>query len=160
MTFSPPLAQFRSERNLGDGAIEMGERPVRLILLLTTALLAAGTSAAAENWQPVAGEADTYVDLDFVKIDQQSGLIVLRTAIGKKSGATFDEWTERDAIMLSAVDCKSDTYKDLGIDLDGNKGPPEGWRGRPSHPGAKMAVGGASVTACKMRDTLPKVTLP
>ena len=132
---------------------------MRLTLLLGLAMLAA-TPAAAENWQPVAGEPDTYVDMDFVKVDQQTGLVVLRTAMGKPSGATYDEWTERDAITLSAVDCKGDTYKDLGIDLDGNKGPPDGWRSRPSQGGAKFAVGGAGAMACKMRDTLPTVALP
>ena len=132
---------------------------MRLTLLLGLAMLAA-TPAAAENWQPVAGEPDTYVDMDFVKVDQQTGLVVLRTAMGQPSGATFDEWTERDAITLSAVDCKGDTYKDLGIDLDGNKGPPDGWRSRPSQGGAKFAVGGAGAMACKLRDTLPTVALP
>lgn len=132
---------------------------MRLRLVLAIAL-ATATPAAAENWQPVAGEADTYVDLDFVKLDQQTGMIVLRTAIGKKAGATFDEWSERDAIMLSAVDCNADTYKDLGIDLDGNKEPPEGWRSRPSQPGAKLAVGGAAAMACKARDAVKTVSLP
>ena len=132
---------------------------MRLTLLLGLAMLAA-TPAAAENWQPVAGEPDTYVDMDFVKVDQQTGLVVLRTAIGKPSGSGFDQWTERDGITLSAVDCKGDTYKDLGIDLDGNKGPPDGWRSRPSQGGAKFAVGGAGDMACKMRDTAPTVALP
>ena len=132
---------------------------MRLTLLLGLAMLAA-TPAAAENWQPVAGEPDTYVDMDFVKVDQQTGLVILRTAMGKPSGATYDEWTERDAITISAVDCGGDTYKDLGIDLDGDKGPPEGWRSRPSRSGAKFAVGGAGAMACKMRDTAPTVALP
>lgn len=132
---------------------------MRLKLLLCLAILAA-TPAAAENWKPVEGEPGTYVDMDFVKVDQQTGLVVLRTAMGKPSGATYDEWTERDAITLSAVDCKGDTYKDLGIDLDGDKAPPEGWRSRPSQSGAKFAVGGAGAMACKMRDTAPTVALP
>ena len=112
---------------------------MRLKLLLCLVMLSA-TPAAAENWKPVPGEAGTYVDMDFVKVDQQTGLVVLRTAMGKPSGATYDEWTERDAITISAVDCKGDLYKDLGIDLDGDKGPPEGWRSRPSRSGAKFAV--------------------
>ena len=132
---------------------------MRLKLLLCLAMLVA-TPAAAENWKPVPGEAGTYVDMDFVKVDQQTGLVVLRTAMGKPSGATYDEWTERDAITISAVNCKDDTYKDLGIDLDGDKGPPEGWRSRPSRSGAKFAVGGAGAMACKMRDTAPTVALP
>ena len=126
---------------------------MRLTLLLGLAMLAA-TPAAAENWQPVAGEPDTYVDMDFVKVDQQTGLVVLRTAIGKPSGSGFDQWTERDGITLSAVDCKGDTYKDLGIDLDGNKGPPDGWRSRPSQGGAKFAVGGGAAAVCKVKDSL------
>ena len=132
---------------------------MRLKLLLCLAMLVA-TPAAAENWKPVPGEPDTYVDMDFVKVDQQTGLVVLRTAMGKPSGATYDEWTERDAITISAVNFKDDTYKDLGIDLDGDKGPPEGWRSRPSRTGAKFAVGGAGAMACKLRDTLPTVALP
>lgn len=126
---------------------------MRLVLLLGLALLTA-SPAAAENWQPVAGEPDTYVDMDFAKLDPQTGLIVMRTAIGKKAGATFDEWTERDAVTLSAVDCKADGYKDLGIDLDGNKGPPDGWRSRPTQSGAKFAVGGGAAAVCKVKDTL------
>lgn len=132
---------------------------MRLKLLLCAAMLAA-TPAAAENWQPVPGETDTYVDLDFVKVDEQTGLVVLRTATGKKAGVTYDEWTERDAIVLSAIDCKGDTYKDLGIDLDGNKGPPDGWRSRPTQSGAKFAVGGAGALVCKMKGTLQTVALP
>ena len=132
---------------------------MRPTLLLGLALLAA-SPAAAENWQPVAGEADTYVDMDFAKVDPQTGLVVLRTAIGQKAGATFDEWTERDAITLSAVDCASDSYKDLGIDLDGTKGPPDGWRSRPNQTGAKFAVGGAATMVCGAKDTLPKLALP
>ena len=132
---------------------------MRLKLLLCLAMLVA-TPAAAENWKPVPGESDTYVDLDFVKVDQQTGLVVLRTAMGKPSGATYDEWTERDAITISAVDCKGDLYKDLGIDLDGDKGPPEGWRSRPSRTGAADGELGAGDMACKMRDTAPTVALP
>ena len=132
---------------------------MRLMLLLGLALIAA-TPAAAENWQPVAGEQDTYVDMDFAKVDPQTGLVVLRTAIGKKSGASFDEWSERDAITLSAVDCNGDTYKDLGIDLDGNKGPPDGWRSRPNQSGAKFAVGAAAAMVCKAKNTLASLALP
>lgn len=132
---------------------------MRLMLLMSLAL-AAASPAAAENWRPVDGEPDTYVDMDFAKVDPQTGLVVLRTAIGKASGATFDEWTERDAITLSAVDCKGDGYKDLGIDLDGTKGPPDGWRSRPTQSGAKFAVGGAASMVCKAKDTLPKLALP
>lgn len=132
---------------------------MRLTLLLCLGVLAA-TPAAAENWQPVDGEEDTYVDMDFAKIDPQTGLIIMRTAVGKKAGATYDEWTERDAITLSAVDCKSDSYKDLGIDIDGNKGPPDGWRSRPSRPDAKLAVGGGAAAVCKVKDKLPSLALP
>lgn len=133
---------------------------MRLRLVLAMSAMAVAAPAAAENWQPVVGEAGVYVDIDFLKVDQQSGLVIVRTAMGTPAGTTYDEWTERDPVMMSAVDCKSDTYKDLGIDFDGDKDPPEGWRSRASSPGAKMAVGGAALTACKMRETLPKVALP
>lgn len=132
---------------------------MRLKLLLGLVMLAA-SPAAAENWQPVNGEPGTYVDNDFTRIDQQTGLVLVRTAIGKPSGAAYAEWSEKDGVVTSAIDCSSDTYKDLGIDLDGDKGIPDGWRARRSQPGAKLAVGGAGVAACKRKASLPSVTLP
>jgi hypothetical protein len=133
---------------------------MRLKLVVCLAALVMASPAAAENWQPVTGEPDTWMDADFLKVDQQTGLIVVRTATGKPSGAGYAEWGEKDPIILSAVDCKADTYKDLGMDFDGDKDAPADWRKRPSRAGAKLAVGGAAAAACKRKDTLPKVALP
>lgn len=132
-------------------------------LKFVLALIALGATAfpaAAEDWQPVPGEPDTYVDNEFTRVDEQSGLVVIRTAVGKPSGSSYAEWTEKDGVVISAVDCKADSYKDLGLDLDGERGLPDGWRGRKSQPGAKLAVGGAGIAACKRLAQLPKVALP
>jgi hypothetical protein len=133
---------------------------MRLKLVVCLTALSIAAPAAAENWQPVPGEPGAFYDADFLKVDQQTGLIVVRTATGAPSGAGYAEWGEKDPIMLSAVDCKADTYKDLGMDFDGDKDAPDGWRKRPSKAGAKLAVGGAAAAACKRKDALPKVALP
>ncbi|HEX6859756.1 MAG TPA: hypothetical protein VF138_06100 [Caulobacteraceae bacterium] len=133
---------------------------MRLKLVLGLIALTAASPAAAENWQPVPGEPDTYYDADFTKIDEQTGLVIVRTAMGKPSGAGYAEWTEKEPIQMSAIDCKADTYKNLGLDFDDTAALPDGWRARSSDPDAKIAVGGAGVAACKRKDSLPKVALP
>ncbi|HYG28489.1 MAG TPA: hypothetical protein VD906_16505 [Caulobacteraceae bacterium] len=133
---------------------------MRLKLVLSFALAIAATPALAENWKPVAGEPDTYIDTDFTRVDEQTGLVVLRTAMGKPSGAGYDEWTEKEPIMMSAIDCKADTYKDLGLDFENTAALPDGWRGRASQAGAKIGVGAAGVAACKAKATLQTVALP
>ena len=133
---------------------------MRLKLLLSAAVLAAATPAIAENWKPVSGEPETYVDEDFTRVDQQTGLIIVRTAMGKPTGAGYNDWLEKEPIMMSAIDCKSDTYKDLGLDFDNVATLPDGWRNRRSQPGAKIGVGGAGISACKRLSTLQTVALP
>lgn len=133
---------------------------MRLRLFLSLALLAAATSAAAEDWKPVPGEPDTYYDADFLKVDQQSGLVLLRSASGAPGGAGYAEWSDKSPIMLSALDCKGDSYMDLGLDFEGDSPLPDGWRSRRTQAGLKFGVGGAAVAACKVRETLPKVALP
>jgi hypothetical protein len=133
---------------------------MRLKLVLCLALLASPAFAAAENWQPVTGEADTYLDADFLKVDQQTGLVVLRYAVGKPGGAGYAEWPSKEPISVYAVDCKADTFKDLGLDFDGDAPLPDNWRKRANNSGAKFGVGGAAALACKQSGVLPKVALP
>ena len=80
---------------------------MRLKLLLCLAMLVA-TPAAAENWKPVPGEPDTYVDMDFVKVDQQTGLVVLRTAMPEGSvfleqGISEDSASELDDALVEVT---------------------------------------------------------
>lgn len=131
---------------------------MRLSLVLSLLLLAG--PAAAETWKPVPGEPDTYVDIDFLKVDQQSGLVIVRTAMGKPSAAGYAEWSDKTPIAVSAIDCKADTFKDLGLDFEGDSPLPDNWRSRKTQPGMKYAVGQAGLDACKQRETLPKVALP
>ena len=133
---------------------------MRLTLLLTAALLAVATPTLAENWKPVAGEPDTYIDTEFTRVDEQTGLVVLRTAMGKPAGAGYAEWSEKEPIVMSAIDCKGDTYKDLGLDFDDKAALPDGWRSRRTQKGAKLGVGAAGVAACKARGSLQTVALP
>ena len=133
---------------------------MRLKLVLGFAIAIAATPALAETRKPVAGEADTYIDADFTRVDQQTGLVVLRTVIGKPSGANYSEWADKEPIVMSAIDCKADTFKDLGLDFDNAATLPDGWRSRRSQSGAKIAVGGAGVAACKARGTLQTAALP
>lgn len=134
---------------------------MRWKLVLALAAMAAAAPAAAENWQPIKGEPDTYVDLDFLKLDTKSGLVLVRTAQGTPKGAGYAEWpSDKAPIMISAIDCQADTFKDLGLDFEGDEPLPDGWRGLKSQSGAKFGVGGAGTMACKQRDTLPKVALP
>lgn len=134
---------------------------MRLQLALGLLLLAATpASAAAENWQPVPGETDTYYDADFLRVDQQSGLVLVRSAIGRKAGAGYQEWSDKEPITVSALDCKGDTYRDLGLDFEGDAALPDGWRTRRAQSGITFGVGGAGTLACKLRGTLPSVALP
>lgn len=135
---------------------------MRLTLVPALTLLALAAPAAAEDWQEVPGEPGTYADRDFAKIDQQTGLVIVRTTVVRPPAegyATMPEET-RPPITVSAVDCAKDTYKDLGLDYAGAETLPEGWRGRPSQPGMEWAVGGAGENACKNKNSLPVVALP
>lgn len=133
---------------------------MRLKLVLCLAVLASPTAAATETWQPVTGEPDTYLDADFLKVDQQSGLVILRTAVGKPGGAGYAEWPSKEPISRYALDCKADSFKDLGLDFEGDGALPENWRKRPTTGGMKFGVGAAATMACKRAATLAKVALP
>jgi len=133
---------------------------MRLRLVLSVVLLTASTPAVAETWKPVPGESDTYVDIDSMKVDQQTGLVIVRSASGKPGGAGYAEWLDKEPIIVSALDCKGDAYKDLGLDFGGDAALPDGWRKRRTQSGLKFGVGGAATLACKQREALPKVALP
>ncbi len=135
---------------------------MRLRLVLCFAFLAVPALAAAENWQPVPDEPGTFVDRDFTKIDQKTGLVIVRTTIVKPPAEGYAAMPEttRPPITVSALDCAKDTYKDLGLDFEGSDSLPDGWRDRPTQPGAEWAVGGAGENACKTKSSLPIVALP
>lgn len=134
---------------------------MRLRLVLSLALLAASTPAIAEDWKPVPGDSTSYFDNDFLKVDQASGLIVLRYAIGTARGAGYKDWPAgKSPIMMYAVDCISDVWIDLGLDFDGKAGLPKDWRQMPRETGIELAVGGAGKAACERKDELPKAALP
>lgn len=134
---------------------------MRLGLVLCLAMLGAAAPAAAEDWQPVPGEATAYFDNDFLRVDEKSGLVVMRYAIGRASGDSYKDWPKgKSPIMIYGLDCVSDSYMDLGLDFEGDAGLTEDWREQPSETGIELGVGPAGLTACERRETLPKVALP
>lgn len=127
------------------------------VLGLATAVAGA---ALAENWKPSPGEAKTFYDADFMRVDQASGLIVLRIAEGRPNGP-YKAWpASKGPIMVFAVDCATDKWIDLGMDFTGDQGLPKGWRAGEKIEDIKGAAGGAGRVACETKDTLPKVALP
>lgn len=127
------------------------------VLGLATAVAGA---ALAENWKPSPGEAKTFYDADFMRVDQTSGLIVLRIAEGRPNGP-YKAWpASKGPIMVFALDCATDKWIDLGMDFTGDQGLPKGWRAGEKIEDIKGAAGGAGRVACETKDTLPKVALP
>jgi hypothetical protein len=134
---------------------------MRLRLVLSLALLAAATPAVAENWQPVPGEPDNYFDNDFMKVDQASGLVVLRQASGRPSGSSYKDWPAgKSPILVYAVDCTADSYVDLGIDMTDAGNLPKGWRNGEKIDDIDLGVGHAGKVACEKKASLPTVALP
>lgn len=134
----------------------MGQR-----LVLCLAMLAFAAPAAAEDWRPVPGEASAYFDNDFLRVDQATGLVVMRYAIGKAEGAGYKAWPKgKSPIMLYALDCEANAFKDLGLDFEGDKGVPKGWRDIPTDEDMDLVVGAAGTAACERRETLPRAALP
>lgn len=134
---------------------------MRLKLLLCLAMLGTTAPALAEDWKQVPGDETAYFDNDFLKVDQQSGLVVMRYAIGRAKGATYKDWPAgKSPIMVYALDCISDAYKDLGLDFEGKGTLAADWRSEPDQTGIELGVGGAGKAACERRETLPKVALP
>ena len=123
-------------------------------------LSAMATAALAENWKPSPGEAKTFYDADFMRVDQTSGLIVLRIAEGRPNGP-YKSWpASKGPILLFALDCAADKWIDLGMDFTGDQVPSKGWRKGEKIEDIRGAVGGAGRLACETKDTLPKVALP
>ena len=131
---------------------------MRLTLLIGLALLAAASPAVAENWQPVPGENDNYYDADFMKLDQVSGLVVLREASGKPRGSGYKDWPAgKSPILVYAVDCASDAFVDLGIDMTGSAALPKDWRNSPKQDDIDLGVGHAGKVACDKKASLPSL---
>ena len=131
-----------------------------LVGVTVLGLAATATATLAENWKPAPGEAKTFYDADFLRVDETSGLIVLRIAEGRPNGA-YKNWpASKGPIMLFALDCATDKWIDLGMDFSGDQGLPKGWRKGEKIDDIKGAAGGAGRVACETKDTLPKVALP
>ena len=130
------------------------------LCLLGVTVLGLATAALAENWKPSPGEAKTFYDADFMRVDETSGLVVVRIAEGRPNGP-YKVWpASKGPIMLFALDCATDKWIDLGMDFTGDQGLPKGWRKGEKIEDIKGAAGGAGRVACETRDTLPKVALP
>ncbi|MFT4254473.1 MAG: hypothetical protein QM608_18560 [Caulobacter sp.] len=116
--------------------------------------------AVGETWKPAPGEAKTYYDADFLKVDEQTGLVVLRIAEGK-GGGPYKSWPAgKGPIMIFALDCAADKWMDLGMDFAGDKGLPKNWRKEAKVDDISGAAGKAGKMACETRDSLPKAQLP
>jgi hypothetical protein len=122
--------------------------------------MATATAIRAENWKPSPGEAKTFYDADFMRVDQTSGLVLVRIADGRPNGP-YKSWpASKGPIMVFALDCATDKWIDLGLDFTGDEGLPKGWRNGEKIDDAKAAAGGAARVACETKDTLQKVSLP
>jgi hypothetical protein len=122
--------------------------------------LAPAVVSGAETWKPAPGEAKTFYDADFMRVDQASGLVLLRIAEGRPNGP-YRSWpASKGPIMIFALDCAADKWIDLGMDFTGDQALPKGWRKGERIEDIKGASGGAGRLACETRETLPKVTLP
>ena len=131
-----------------------------IVCLFGVSVLAFSTAATAENWKLAPGETKTYYDADFTRVDQSTGLIVTRIAEGKANGP-YKTWpASKGPILVFALDCAADKWMDLGMDFDGSKGLPKGWRKETKIDDISGAVGKAGKLACETKDTLPKVELP
>ena len=138
-------------------------RRLGLCLLGVSAIglcLATTAPGWAETWKPAPGEAKTFYDEDFLRVDQASGLVLLRIAEGRPNGA-YKNWpASKGPIMIFALDCATDKWIDLGMDFTGDQALPKGWRKGERIDDIKGAAGGGGRVACETRETLPKVTLP
>lgn len=131
-----------------------------VVCLLSVPILALGTAAIAEDWKLAPGETNTYYDAEFSRVDQSTGLIVTRIAEGKANGP-YKNWpASKGPILIFALDCAADKWMDLGMDFDGSKGLPKGWRKEGKIDDISGAVGKAGKLLCETKDSLPKVDLP
>lgn len=131
-----------------------------VVCLLSVPILALATAATAEDWKLAPGETKTYYDAEFSRVDQSTGLIVTRIAEGKANGP-YKNWpASKGPILIFALDCAADKWMDLGMDFDGSKGLPKGWRKEGKIDDISGAVGKAGKLLCETKDSLPKVELP
>lgn len=131
-----------------------------VVCLLGVPILALATAAVAENWKLAPGETKTYYDEDFTRVDQSTGLIVTRIAEGKANGPYRNWAASKGPILIFALDCAADKWMDLGMDFDGSKGLPKGWRKEDKIDDISGAVGKAGKLLCESKDSLPKMELP
>jgi hypothetical protein len=132
----------------------------RLVLCLALFLGVAGP-ALAEDWKTLPGEAGSFYDSDFLKVDATTGLVLARSATGGAAGKPYAAWGKgKSPIMLYALDCSADSYMYLGLDYDGAHGLPKAWRSAPKDTGIGAGVGALGKQACAAKDGLPKATLP
>lgn len=131
-----------------------------VVCLLGVPILALATAAIAENWKLAPGETKTYYDEDFTRVDQSTGLIVTRIAEGKANGPYRNWAASKGPILIFALDCAADKWMDLGMDFDGSKGLPKGWRKEDKIDDISGAVGKAGKLLCESKDSLPKMELP
>lgn len=130
------------------------------LCLLSVTALSAATYALAESWKPSPGEAKTFYDEDFMRVDTASGLVLVRIAEGRPSGP-YRSWPAgKGPIMLFALDCAANRWIDLGMDFVGDQALAKGWRKGEKIEDISGAVGGAGKLACETRDSLQKVDLP
>lgn len=129
--------------------------------LLSVAAVSGATYAWAENWKPSPGEAKTFYDEDYMRVDAQSGMVLVRIAEGRGSGP-YSSWpASKGPIIMFALDCLADKWIDLGMDFTGaGGGLSRGWRNGEKIEDAKAAAGSAGKLACERRESLPKVDLP
>lgn len=124
------------------------------------AALAAATAAHTEDWKPTPTDPNIVYDKDFMRVDAETGLVVLRMTTGKFKGP-YKTWPAgKEPIEIYAIDCAADKWMNLGMDFTGDQGLPKAWRKEEKVDDYKAAVGAAGKLACEIRDTLPKVTLP
>lgn len=131
-----------------------------VVCLLGVPILALATAAIAENWKLAPGETKTYYDEDFTRVDQSTGLVVTRIAEGKPNGPYRNWPASKGPILIFALDCAADKWMDLGMDFDGSKGLPKGWRKEDKIDDISGAVGKAGKLLCEAKESLPKVELP
>jgi hypothetical protein len=128
--------------------------------MLAASMVFGAMPALGESWKPAPGEAKTYYDADFLRVDESSGLVVLRIAEGK-GGGPYKSWPAgKGPIMIFALDCAADKWMDLGMDFAGDKGLPKNWRKEAKLDDISGAAGKAGKMACETKDSLPKATLP
>ncbi|MDB5457201.1 MAG: hypothetical protein JWP92_2786 [Caulobacter sp.] len=130
------------------------------LCLVGLAALAVSTVAHTEDWKPTPLDPTIVYDKDFMRVDAQTGLVVLRMTTGKSRGPYKDWPAGKQPIEIYAIDCAADKWMSLGMDFVGDKGLPKNWRKEEQVEDYKGAVGAAGKLACETRETLPKVTLP